>query len=571
MGAVFSSTGGTLLLLALAVGVYLGQRAIRPRPLAGIPYNRDGAARLLGDVPEMMGFVLKTGQVFGWLTSLTERHQSPIVQAFVKPGALPWVVLTDPHEAQDILLRRTKEFDRSGFFGELIGGILPEQHIQFLSSDARFRNNRNLINHLMAPTFIATVSAPEMYKSILTLLKVWQAKCAIAGGRPFSAHHDVTYAALDGIFASSFGLPEADSNTIRRLEAVERWTPALPDSRDAPVPFPEGQVPLLFASVLTLANSVTDTQLSPAPVLTSWVLRRLPHMVRATAVKDGYIRDRVREAARLLDRGVAQPQSALHSVLAREKEVAAREGRPPDYHQRAIADEFFGFMLAGHDTSATAAAWGLKFLTDHPAAQDRLRAALRAGYAAAAGEGRAPTYEEQARTPVPYLDAAVEEILRHANTIAFVVREAQRDTTVLGRRVPRGTNVFLMANGAGYLKPGLPVGDGDRSPGARRGAGGKSLSGVWDDRDVSAFRPERWLRADGSFDPQAGPQLAFGLGPRGCFGRRLALATLKMQFALIVWHFKLLPTPPELSGREAVQRFALEPKQCYVRLEKADA
>ncbi|KAK8008238.1 hypothetical protein PG991_010789 [Apiospora marii] len=573
MGAVFSSTGGTLLLFALAVAVYLGQRAIRPKPLAGIPYNRDGAARLFGDVPEMMGFVMKTGQVFGWLTSLTERHQSPIVQAFVKPGSLPWVVLTDPHESQDILLRRTREFDRSGFFGELIGGILPEQHIQFLSGDARFKNNRNLINHLMAPTFIATVSGPETYKSILTLLKVWQAKCALAEGRPFSAHRDVTYAALDGIFASSFGLPEADGNTIRRLEAVERWTPPelLPADRDAPVPFPEGEVPLLFSSVLTLANSVTDTQLSPAPVLTSWVLRKLPYMVRATAVKDGYIRDKVRESERFIDQGVTQPRSALHSVLLREKEVAAKEGRPHDYYKRAIADEFFGFMMAGHDTSATAVAWGLKFLTENPAAQDRLRAALRGGYAAAAREGRAPTYEELVKTPIPYLDAAVEEILRHANTIAFVVREAQVDTTVLGRHIPKGTNVFLMANGAGYLKPALRVGDGERSPGARRGEG-KSLSGVWDDRDVFAFRPERWLREeDGSFDPQAGPQLAFGLGPRGCFGRRLAMVTLKMQFALIVWHFKLLPTPPELSGREAVQRFALEPKQCYVRLEKADA
>ncbi|KAK7962805.1 uncharacterized protein PG986_003630 [Apiospora aurea] len=556
MGAVFSSTEGALLLIAIAVAAYLGSGAIRPKPLAGIPYNRDGAAKLFGDVPEMMGFVMKTGQVFGWLTSLTERHQSPIVQAFVKPGSLPWVVLTDPLESQDILLRRTKEFDRSGFFGELIGGILPEQHIQFLSSDSRFKNNRNLINHLMAPTFITTVSAPEMYKSILTLIKVWQAKCEITKGRPFSAHHDVTYAALDGIFASSFGLPEADSNTIQRLEAVEQWTPELPSNPDEPVPFPEGKVPLLFSSVLTLANSVTDTQLSPAPVLTSWVLRKLPYMVKATAVKDEYIRAKVRESEQFISQGVTQSQSALHSVLMREKE-------------RAIADEFFGFMMAGHDTSATAVAWGVKFLTEAQDKQDKLRAALRAGYTAAAREGRAPTYEELIKTPIPYLDAAVEEILRHANTIAFVVREAQQDTTVLGRHIPKGTNVFLMANGAGYLKPNLRLGDADRSVGARR-AEGKSLTGTWDDADVSAFRPERWLKEDGTFDPQAGPQLAFGLGPRGCFGRKLAMLTLKMQFALIVWHFQLLPTPAELSGKEAVQRFALEPKQCYIRLEKAE-
>lgn len=128
-----------------------------------------------------------------WLTSLTARHQSPIVQVFIKPMTLPWVVVTDPFESQDILLRRTKEFDRSGFFGEIIGGILPEQHIQFLSTDARFKDSRILINHLMAPTFISQVSAPDVYKSVCTLIKVWQAKCDLAKGRPFSAQHDITW------------------------------------------------------------------------------------------------------------------------------------------------------------------------------------------------------------------------------------------------------------------------------------------------------------------------------------------------------------------------------------------
>ena len=35
--------------------------------------------------------------------------------------------------------------------------------------------------------------------------------------------------------------------------------------RNTPVCFPEGDVPDVFSAALTLANSVTDTQLSPAP------------------------------------------------------------------------------------------------------------------------------------------------------------------------------------------------------------------------------------------------------------------------------------------------------------------
>ncbi|KAK4155762.1 hypothetical protein C8A00DRAFT_13220 [Chaetomidium leptoderma] len=578
MGAVVSSVQGTVVVGVLLVGLYMAYRAALPKPLANIPYNRDAAHKLFGDVPEMVGYVMRTKRIFCWLTSLTERHQSPIIQAFIKPMALPWVVVTDPHESQDILLRRTKEFDRSGFFGDLIGGILPEQHIQFLSNDARFKDNRNLINHLMAPTFITQVSGPQLYKAASTMIRLWELKCNLAEGRPFAAHHDITYMALDTIFAGMFGHPESESITTRRLQVVSQWEAARPDSMDEAVPFPDAEVPEIFAAALTLANSVTDTQLSPLPRATSWVLRQLPYMKKATAIKDQYIRDKVDESVRLMgEAGGDKPRTALHSVLLRERDVAAKEGRQPSYQKRAIADEFFGFMLAGHDTSATTIAWGVKFLADHAAAQDRLRAALRAALPEATLGKRAPSYAELARAHIPYLDATVEEVLRHANTIAFVVRRALHDTTVLGRHIPKDTDVFLVANGAGYLAPNMSLSDDARSPGARAGASG--LTGKWDDKDISAFRPERWLKQQQQgedlessevFDPMAGPTLAFGLGPRGCYGKRFALQELKVQLALIVWHFHLLPTTPEMSSYEAVQRFAREPTQCFVRLKNAN-
>lgn len=486
------------------------------------------------------------------------------------------MIVTDPFESQDILLRRGKEFDRSEFFGELIGGILPEQHIQFISADARFKNNRNLINHLMAPTFISEISAPEVYKSVNTLLRLWHLKCKLANGHPFSAHHDIMYEALDSVFASSFGLEESASNTIQRIQALEGWRPEIPDHADEPVEFPEGSVPKIFSAILVLSNSIMDTQLSPFPVLTSWIIRKFPYMRKAEAIKDRYIRDNVDEFAQLISEGDARPRSALHSVLLRERDVAAKEGRAPDYRRRAISDEFLGFMLAGHDTTTTAMAWGVKLMTDHPAAQARLRDELRAALPAAARERRRPSFAEITRAQVPYLDAVVDEVLRHANTIAFVVRQAQQDnSTVLGRHIPKGTNVFLMANGPGYLEPSLPVQDDVRSPGARRTTSKSALTGAWDDEDIGAFCPERWLQMDPDtgvevYNPQAGPSLAFGLGQRGCFGKRLALQALRIHLGLIFWEFELLSTPAALGGYEAVQRFAREPTQCYIRLKTAN-
>ncbi|KAL5086262.1 hypothetical protein Trisim1_009142 [Trichoderma cf. simile WF8] len=573
--AVITSSGGVYVVAIVCVVLYTAYRRILPKPIPDIPYNKDAAAKLFGDVPEMMGYVMRTQRIFCWLTSLTTRLQSPIVQAFIKPGGLPWVVVTDPFESQDILLRRIKEFDRSEFFGELINGILPEQHIQFISSDPRFKNNRNLINHLMAPTFIREISAPEVYMAASTLMKLWKIKCNMAKGRPFSAHHDVTFATLDSIFASSFGLLESETNTIQRIKALDSFEPVFPDDVDEPVIFPEGHTPEIFSAVLTLANSVTDTQLSPAPVLTSWVIRKFPYMIKAKAIKDKYIEDKVEESVQLIEKDPSiKPKSALHSVLLRERDVAIKEGRKPDYRKGAIADEFFGFMTAGHDTSATTIAWGVKMLTDNPAAQSRLRDELRSAFPAAVQEKRDLTYAELSNAQVPYLDATVEEILRHSNTIAFVVRQAQQDTTVLGRTIPKGTNVFLMANGPGYLEPNMKLTDEARSPGARQTAK-SALSRAWSDDDIAKFVPERWLETDPDtgaevFNTMAGPSLAFGMGLRGCFGRKLALQVLKIHFALIVWNFELLPIPEKLGGYDAVQKFAREPTKCFIRLKEIE-
>ncbi|KAK6824759.1 hypothetical protein PG987_012253 [Apiospora arundinis] len=591
MGVVLSVQAQLLLCGVVLVGLILAYHAVSPKPLPGIPHNRDAEKKLLGDIPELMRYVMKKKQIFSWLTSLTARHQSPIVQAFFWPGKSPWVVVTDPYESQDILLRRTKEFDRT-LFKEM---ILPYQHSHYLSTEHQFKHNRNLINHLMTPTFIGQVSAREVYKSVGTLIKVWQAKCDMAKGQPFPAHHDITYAALDAIFASSFGLPEAEGMTIQRLDAVRGHAPRLvvPGNADEPVEFPEGTIPTIFAAVLTIQDSVAITQMSPAPVFAFWILRKLPKMKKATAIKDQYIRDQVAQSVELIEQQEAQngsvaaaeqqqqqPRSALHSVLLREREVAQKEGRRPDYYQRAIADEFFGFTMAGHDTTATAVAWGLKYLTDHPAVQETLRAALQEAFPEALTQQRSPTYQELSGAHVPYLDAVVEEVTRHANPVAFVARQAMQDTTVLGRRIPRGTDVLLMGMGPGYLEPNMRVdqdgvdADAMRSPGARL-RGGKPLTSLWDDGDIGAFEPARWLKTDPEtgavrFDPVAGPNMAFGMGLRGCFGKRLALQALKLQFALLVWHFKFLKTPAELNSYDAVQKFAREPTQCYLRLERAD-
>jgi hypothetical protein len=128
-----------------------------PRPIRGIPHNRKSSQHPFGDLPEFLNAQSSTGQIFPWMASQTTKLNSPIVQLFLRPLSKPWVILTDFRESQDILLRRTREFDRSDFLGDVFAGLVPEFHISKKSSDAKFKANRDLLKGLMTPGFLNEV------------------------------------------------------------------------------------------------------------------------------------------------------------------------------------------------------------------------------------------------------------------------------------------------------------------------------------------------------------------------------------------------------------------------------
>jgi hypothetical protein len=146
------------------------------------------------------------------------------------------------------------------------------------------------------------------------------------------------------------------------------------------------------------------------------------------------------------------------------------------------------------------------------------------------------------------------------------------DTTVLGHAIPKGTDVFMLSNGPDFFSKPLPIDETRRSSTSRSS---KSRPvGSWDPSTMNSFLPERWLVKDEGtgkevFDALAGPHLGFGLGPRGCYGKRLAYLELRIIVVMVVWNFKLLRCPEDVSGYEAVDRLTRQPRQCFVRLQKA--
>jgi cytochrome P450 len=217
--------------------------------------------------------------------------------------------------------------------------------------------------------------------------------------------------------------------------------------------------------------------------------------------------------------------------------------------------------------------WLTKYLTDSPQIETKLRSVLYETLSAAKEENRLFTFEEIRHAKLPYLDAVIEEMLR-LNAVP-VTREALCDTTILGCPIKKGTQVFFTSNGPGFVSPSFRVDDSKRSETSRAA----KLNATWDEtRDLSLFDPTRWLvrKNDGEgvladdvdFDGAAGPQLVFGLGPRSCWGRRLAHMEMKTIIAMLVWNFQLLKSPPELSGYAGLEGIARVPQQCYLRITK---
>lgn len=330
-----------------------------------------------------------------------------------------------------------------------------------------------------------------------------------------------------------------------------------------------------------ITHALDTTVTSPMPRQTGWLIALTPSYRRARAHKDRLIRERLEDAkARMLDRGdksgeFADVTSATDHMVRREAQAAAKENRAPQYESASAKDEMFGFLIAGHDTTATTLMWTVKNVAASPRVQTKLRGIMRDAFGDCAAGGGVPTAEQISTASIPYLDAVVEEMARCAVTSTGTVRTAVRDTTLLGQRIPKGVDVFLMVNGPGYVQPNTvneSIPEHARSESSR--ANKDRAIPPWDDADIAAFKPERWIKTDEKgaewFDVHAGPVMQFGGGLRGCFGKKMAYLEMKIFIALLVWTFDLELVPEKLRGFEAFDSLTHKPKKCYVILKEVD-
>ncbi|TLD19847.1 hypothetical protein PspLS_09594 [Pyricularia sp. CBS 133598] len=554
-------------IFAFAIAVLY--RLALPKPYPGIPHDKKAARSVLGNLPEMLDYMAKNeNRIRPWYAEYQQRVGSPLTQFFPTPFSKPFLLLTDFWESQDIQQRRTKEFGRGESLTVFFRYTTPEFHVALSQDDPRYKANKALVKDSMSPAYLNNLAAPCIYDCAMDLVNHWKFKIPLAGGRPFSAHDDIFGTISDMILASLFAFNSGIRSTQQQLKYLESLGSNV-QTRHADeqgIDFPKLDHLPYFRAFEVLAEHQGEQSKVPFKVLHHYysMLTR-PELRSCYGIIKQFIKTEIDKASMRLEHD-STVTCALDWMVIREQQAAVKENRKPKYHRPAFYDGISGYYAAGHETSATTLSWALKYLSSHAQIQDRLRSELRKSYAAAFQEGRTPSVEEITHTSVPYLNAVIDETLRHRSPLQPSAREALVDTVVLGHHVPKGATIIIPYLGQSLLTPAFPIPQHLRSETFRKEGGRKA----WADNDIQKFIPERWLRVDEDgkevYDAAAGPMSAFGFGPRQCFGKRLAYLQIQVVLTLLTWNLEFQPIDGSLGSFETMELTATQPKHTYVKL-----
>lgn len=190
----------------------------------------------------------------------------------------------------------------------------------------------------------------------------------------------------------------------------------------------------------------------------------------------------------------------LLSMLLEVKDAETGEGM----NDRQLRDEVMTIFLAGHETSSNALVWTWHLLSRHPAVARKLKAELDNVLG-----GRTPTLDDLPN--LVYTGQVIHESMRLFPPVWGYSRMAERDDTLGGYKIPKGTWVFVSP----YLTHRTP----ENFP------------------NPEGFDPDRFV--DGFMESL--PKCAyfpFGAGARQCIGNNFALMEVKIILATLAQRFQ---------------------------------
>ena len=225
-------------------------------------------------------------------------------------------------------------------------------------------------------------------------------------------------------------------------------------------------------------------------------------------VADRSFADFDRLVDRLISTRARDPVNGPKDLLSRL--ISARDEQTgATMSAQEVRDHVITIFMAGHETTAMAMTWTWFLLSQHPTQEARLHAELDTVL-----QGRSPTHDDLAK--LTYSRMVIEESMRIYPSVHTVAREAIDDDVLVGRRVPKGSNVLVV--------PWLL----------------HRHVKLWD--NPGRFDPER-------FGPELSAKrarfsyLPFGGGKRICIGAAFALAEATILLASVAQQYRLRLAP----------------------------
>ncbi|KAJ2998466.1 hypothetical protein NUW58_g301 [Xylaria curta] len=280
------------------------------------------------------------------------------------------------------------------------------------------------------------------------------------------------------------------------------------------------------------AQSIQDTILF---VLRFWILPAwlMPYVPLKRNMEISKAARTLRDICRQL---IRQKKSDLESELANktEKDILTVALSYGGFTEDELIEQLLTFLVAGHETTATALTWAVYVLSKNPDMQARLRDEVRTNLSSPSSPSPNGTEDLAALIDnnMPYLHALCQEVLRYFAPVPITSREAVVDTSINGTPIPAGTQITICPRATNH----------DVS--------------LWGN-DAQVFNPDRYLSQpkQAQTDPldesgygdsskkNAGTRsnyatLTFLHGPRSCIGQSFSKSELAIMLATLVGRFE---------------------------------
>ncbi|KAI1394360.1 cytochrome P450 [Hypoxylon trugodes] len=552
--------------LAFVAWVWLN---LCPKPYPGIPYNKASVNRITGDIPDLVPIIEKTNEFSNSVfTITTQRLGTPIAQLLFPGIRKPLIVLEDPREIEDILVRRNKEFDKAPMGIDIFSPMFPRGTLSQYTTP-ELRAQKRVWADVMSTEFLRKTAAPNIHKATLELLEIWRLKASVVyKDQPFNVLDDLKNAALDAIWVAVVG----EEPGVTKFESKKLQSQISGNDEYLNEPPPRGT--FLKEEVAYIANTIARNSNTPMP---KWAQKLETYTPRYRKFRATVTSEINRVITKAVDRfqklemgkleGDGNDTCMMDLVLRRQILEAKKNGKIPTdpIKDQNMLDEMFVMLVGGHDSTACTLSWFFKFMEAYPDAQAELRATLKSAFPGP----DPPSVNDILGTNIPYLDGACEEAFRLAGTAKANLRQALVDTTILGYRIPKGAEIIM--NYHINYSP-FSVDESTRTSSSQAAATklGDGLLGNAG-RDIGRFEPRRWLVKDEktgreTFNAYALPSLAFGGGTRGCFGRKLAMMELRIIVVLLILSFEFQELPEGLKTMGAREKIFREVEKPYARV-----